>query len=486
MGDVRGTHPLYEQTLGQTQQQRLQQVLAPQLRQSLEFLQVPMLELRTLVQKELEQNPTIEEKADDHDQLEVEDVNGSVTDLDGELKFKEEYEKLAKLDDEWRDYFLQAGAARPYSADDEQKRQFFLDSLTQEETLQEHLVQQLGLVDVPGQDRKLAVLLIGSINDDGYLNSTLGELAVTTATEIERLDRILLLIQNMDPVGVGARDLPECLTLQLERFGKGPDSVEARLVREHLEDLGARRHAEIAEKMGVSVTEVHRAARLIATLEPKPGRRFSGDATTYVVPEVTVQKSGDGYTVVLHNERLPRIRISRQYRQLMEDPATPKETRDYIREKIRAGAFMMRSIQQRQQTIYNIATEIVKVQRDFFEHGISHLRPLVMADIARIMGIHETTVSRALANKYMATPRGVFEMKYFFTPGYRTSDGKALSNKTVKDAIERMVGEEDPADPLSDQQITERLAAQGIKVARRTVAKYREELKIPPSHLRRE
>lgn len=475
------THGTY---LSQSQQQRQIQTLAPQLRQSLEFLQVPMLELRTLIQRELEQNPTLEELPDDHTPLEVEASEGSVTDHEGDLEFKEQYEKLAQLDDEWRDYFVQAGSGRQRNSDDEARRQYLLDSLTQEETLQEHLVRQLGLVEMPEDDRQTALMLIGNINDDGYLNVTLGELAETTSLDVPRMERILALIQEMDPVGVGARDLQECLRLQLDRLGLA-GGLEERIVREHLGDLGAHRHAEVAARLGVGVAEVHRAARLIATLEPKPGRAYVSEGTTYVVPEVAVTRTGDDFAVTLNNERLPRVRISKQYRQLMEDPATPKETKDYIRDKIRAGLFMLRSIDQRQSTIQRIAQEIVRIQRGFFEHGVSHLRPLVMADIARIMGIHETTVSRAIAGKYMQTPQGLFEMKYFFTPGFTAADGQTVSNKSIMDAIEQIVADEDVAHPRSDQEIVGLLAERGLKVARRTIAKYRDELKIPPSHLRR-
>lgn len=473
-----------EQYIAQTQQQRQIQTLAPQLRQSLEFLQVPILELRTLIQRELEQNPTLEEQPDDHTPLEVESPEGSVTDRDGELDFKEEYQKLAQLDDEWRDYFVQAGSSRPRNEDDESRRQFLLDSLTQEETLQEHLIRQLGLVEMPENDRQTAVMLIGSIDEDGYLNVTLGELSETTGQSVEHLERILALIHEMDPVGIGARDIQECLLLQLARLGMA-DGLEARIIRDHLADLGAHRHAELGTRLGVSTADVLRASRMIATLEPKPGRAYASEGTTYVVPEVAVTRTGDAYTVTLNNERLPRVRISKQYRQLMDDPTTPKETKDYIRDKIRAGLFMLRSIHQRQETIQRIAQEIVRIQRDFFEHGVSHLRPLVMADIAKIMGIHETTVSRAIANKYMQTPRGVFEMKYFFTPGYTTSDGQEVSNKSIKDTIEQIVGDEDVSHPRSDQDIVGLLAQRGITVARRTIAKYRDELKIPPSHLRK-
>lgn len=472
--------------LSQVQQQRMQLVLAPQLRQSLEFLQVPLLELRTLIQKELEQNPTLEEQASDDEKLEIEPGTEGKEENEEreELEFKEEYEKLAQLDDAWRDYFQQAGAAKPHHADEEERRRFFLESLTQPESLEEHLTGQLGLVELDPGDRQLAMLLIGSITVDGYLNVTLGELAETTGTDIVRLERVLALVQDMDPVGVGARDLRECLLIQLRRLGKA-ESPEALVVDQHLDALGRRRFGDIARAIGASPEEIDRIARFIATLEPKPGRAFLSDLPAFVVPEVTVQKIDGRHVVILNNDRLPRVRISRQYRRLMEDPDTPKETREYVRDKIRAASFMLRSIDQRQQTIFNIATEIVRAQEEFLEHGVSHLRPLTMADIAGLLGIHETTVSRAIASKYMQTPRGTFEMKYFFTPGYRTEGGASVSNKTVKDAINQLIAGEDPAAPYSDQAIMEALRERGTKVARRTVAKYRDELRILPSHLRK-
>jgi RNA polymerase sigma-54 factor len=459
----------------QTQTQRLQLGIAPQMRQSLEMLQVPLLELRALIQKEMELNPTLEEQADEHEPLESEPV-------DPELQAQDE--ALLKLDDEWRDYFQMTASVRPPSSDEEARRRFYFESIVQPETLQEHLLTQLPGAGSSAPDRDVIQLLIGSLNDDGYLNVTLGELSETTSLPIGRLEAALRALQDMDPIGVGARDLRECLLLQLDRLGAS-DGVPAALVRDHLEALGLNRHMDIARVLGRPVEEIYRAARLVTTLEPRPGRAFSADRTTVVLPDVVVQKTGEAYVAAVNNDRLPHIRISRFYRQMMENPDTPRETRDYIRDKIRASAFMIRSIDQRQQTIQRIAQEIVDTQREFFEHGLSHLRPLIMADIARRVGVHETTVSRALAGKYMQTPRGLFEMKYFFTPGYRSADGQSVSNKTVMDRLSRLVNEENAARPLSDQALAEQLRVQGLQVARRTVAKYRDELKIPPSHERR-
>ncbi|MBW7908258.1 MAG: RNA polymerase factor sigma-54 [Kiritimatiellae bacterium] len=470
------------QHLGLSQQQRLQQVLAPQMRQSLELLQAPILELRTLVQQEMEQNPTLEEQPLEMEPVEMEAPAEQPS--NDEASFDEEFEQLAHMDDEWRDYFNQNQSSHRHSAEAAARRQHFFDSISQPESLQQHLMNQLAMAGLSDTDRLIGELLIGSINEDGYLASPLEELAQTTGFVSSELDRVLDVIQEFDPVGVGTRDLRECLLLQLRRLDKG-DSTAAAIVSAHLDALGAKRYADIARALKISMEEVNEATRLIATLEPKPGRVFTDEIPSYVAPDVLVQRVDGDYVIIINNEQIPHLHISEHYRQLMSTQGTTSEVKSYIRDKVRAGLFLIKSINQRQQTIYNIAREIVETQRDFFDHGVTHLRPLTMAQVAAIVGIHETTVSRAIANKYMQTPRGTFEMKYFFTPGFRTADGQSVSNKAIKDAIAKLVAEEDTAHPLSDQEIVKRLGEQGFNVARRTIAKYREELKILPSHLRK-
>ncbi len=475
------------QYLAQTQQQRLQMILAPQLRQSLELLQVPILELRTLVQQEMQQNPTLEEKPMTTTQVEVEPGSAEAeaeAESQRELDFKEEFKVLARLDDEWREYFQQSQSFHPYTAEDAAKRQFFFDSITQPKSLQEHLLGQVPLSDLNETDRPVVELIIGSINDDGYLATSLDDIAQGTGCPRERLEELLHVIQEFDPIGVGARDIRECLLLQLRRIGKG-ESLTATIVSEHLDELGAKRYAHIARALKITVDEVQQVAHFIATLEPKPGRMFTAEVPSYVLPEAQVQKVGDQYVILLNRDQIPHLLISKHYRQLMEDPNTTPEVIAYIREKIRAGTLLIKSIHQRQQTIYRIAVEIVRVQREFLEQGISHLKPLTMVEIASILGIHETTVSRAIANKYMQTPRGTFEMKYFFTPGYKNADGVEVSNKAIKDTLAKLVAEEDSINPLSDQAMVAKLKEQGLTVARRTIAKYRDELHILPSHLRK-
>jgi RNA polymerase sigma-54 factor len=471
------------QTLSMSQQQQLQMVLAPQLRQSLEMLQLPILELRAMIQQEIEQNPTIELTAPEAPTVEIEPGSGNVDDSK-EMEFEKEFEVLARLDDEWRDYFYQNLQNQPYTADRAEKRQFMFDSLPQRESLQQHLLQQLTLTELSENDQHIGELIIGSINDDGYLTGSLDELAVSAGCDAVHLEDLLAVIQDFHPSGVGARNLRECLLLQLERIDK-PDRLAASIVSDHLEKLGGRKFQDIARALRVSVENVQEAARFIATLDPKPGRIYSDDEATYVLPEIVVQKVEGKYVVILNDDQLPHVRISRHYRRLLEDPATKPEVRSYVRERIRSGAFLIKSIHQRQKTIHRIASEIVTNQTAFLDEGISHLKPMTMAEVAQTVGVHETTVSRAVSGKYMRTPAGVFELKYFFTPGIKTEDGKEISNKTVKDMIAQMVAGEDASQPLSDQDIMKRLKEKGVKIARRTVAKYRIVLRIPPSHMRR-
>lgn len=458
-------------------------VLAPQLRQSLEMLQAPVLELRAMLRAELEKNPTLEEIPVDTEQIEIEQTDPKPEDHK-ELDFRHEFETLARLDDEWREYFFQQSSSMPFTPQDSERRQYFLDSLPQKVSLQEHLLNQLSLAELDEQNREIGELLIGSINDDGYLTASLEELAATASFDPAHIQDILTVVQDFDPTGVAARDVKECLLLQLERFGK-KDGLAETIVRDHIEQLAGKKFLEIAKALGVTPAEVQKAANFIATLDPKPGRAYSSDLSPYILPEVVVRKVNGKYLVILNDDQLPRVRISKYYRALMNEEATPAEVKGYIQERVRSGVFLIRSIHQRQQTIYKIASEIVRVQTDFLDKGISHLKPLIMADVASAVSLHETTVSRAVAGKHMQTPRGVFEMKYFFTPGLKTADGGDVSNKTVKDIIANIVAQEDSAGPLSDQEILEQLTHRGIQIARRTIAKYRVALRIPPSHLRK-
>ncbi len=463
----------------QSQNLALQQVLAPQLQQSLLILQAPLLELRNLVQQEMETNPVLEDLPNEPSPDEPNGAEPSAND-----NFKEEFDKLARLDEEWRDYMAQSSSYSGRSQEAKDKRQFFFDSIATEETLQQHLMGQLNQTALAANDRKAAKIIVGNIDDNGFLQSTPEEMSLTSGIPKEDFEKMLALIQSFYPPGVGARDLCECLLIQLQRDGK-QNSLEYKILSEHMEDLGKRRFPEIARRMGIGVEQVQKGANNIARLNPRPGQAFSAAPQNYVLPDVTVEKVNGDYQIILNNEQIPHLRISNTYKDIIAQDNNGSEVKDYVRDKIRSGKFLIRSIHQRQQTISNIAHQIVSRQRDFFEHGTSQLKPMTMGEIAEAVGVHETTVSRAVSGKYMATPQGVFEMKYFFTPGYQTATGESMSNTSVKEAILDLVKHEDGNAPLSDQEIVEILRARGIPIARRTVAKYRTELNILPSNMRR-
>jgi RNA polymerase sigma-54 factor len=462
--------------LSQTQNLSQTQVLAPQLQQSLQILQVPMLELRNLIQQEIETNPTIE----------IESTEPTIEDKQREQdEFQEEFDRLAKLDEEWRDYMAQNSTYSSRSSEEEERRQFFFDSLVKEETLQQHLLEQAQSSELSANDQTIAELIIGNIDDRGFLQSSPEEIAANTGMDTADLERVLEMVQTFHPVGVAARDLRECLLIQLRRLGK-EQSIEFRIVERHLEDLGKHRFPEIARRLSTTPEQVQRAANFIATLDPKPGQIFTSDPNSYVLPDVTVEKILGEWMISLNGDQIPHLRISNTYKDLMAKDGNGSEVKDYIRDKIRSGKFLIKSIHQRQQTISNIAHEIIARQKEFLDFGPSSLKPLTMVQIADAVGVHETTVSRAISGKYMATPHGVFEMKYFFTPGYQTAAGESMSNTSVKGAIAELVKSEDTRNPLSDKEIVEILSERGIPIARRTVAKYRTELNILPSNMRKQ
>src|SRR6266511_1315752 len=444
------------QGMRQTQNLALQQVLSPQLQQSLLILQTPLLELRNLVQQEMETNQVLEELPEEPGADERNEVEPAADD-----NFKNEFDKLARLDEEWRDDMAQS-ASYPEgfrdSKEAQDKRQFVFDSIPVQETLQQNLIGQLNQSLLSASDRKAAELIIGNIDDNGFLQSTPEEMALNSGIPKEDFERMLALIQSFYPPGVGTRDLRECLLIQLKREGK-EHSLEYKIVSEHMEDLGRRRFPEIARRMGISVEDVQNAAHNIGRLNPRPGQVFAAAPQNYVLPDVTVEKVNGEYQITLNDEQIPHLRISNLYKDIIASGNTQSgDVKDYIRDKIRSGKFLIRSIHQRQQTISNIANQIVSRQRDFLEHGPSHLKPMTMAEVADAVGVHETTVSRAVSGKYMATPQGVFEMKYFFTSGYQTATGESLSNTSVKEAILDLVKREDGNQPLSDNEIVEILS----------------------------
>jgi RNA polymerase sigma-54 factor len=492
--------------------QRLTQslVLAPQLQQSLALLQAPTLELKALVEAELQQNPVLEEvmdtdieareksTAEDNDSPTVNDLAEPPDDVKFDTPdtstdkdtpspaddFQAEFEKLVQMDQDWRDQFSQSSSPIRSTTDDEEKRQFMFDSLTAETSLAQHLIEQVRDTDLDEKEQAVAELIIGNIDDYGYLNVTIEEIATQTSLPLETITDVLDVVQGFDPVGVGARDLRECLMLQLER-AKLDRTLEFIIVRDYMDALAKRRIPEIARGTGRSLDDVQEALARISKLEPRPGRAYLPVMEQYVTPEVFVVKNGDDYTVTTNDEQIPHLRISNVYKDLMAAGENNAEVKNYIREKIRAGKFLIKSLQQRQNTIANIGREIVKRQREFMDNGIAHLKPMTMAQVAEVVGVHETTVSRGVSGKYIDTPQGVFEMKYFFTAGLASSSGQDVSNTSVKDMIAEIFKNENTTKPLSDQEVVKMLTDKGITIARRTVAKYRDELGILPSNLRK-
>ena len=445
----------------------LQQTLSPQMQQSLHILQAPLMELRQLVTAELESNPTLEE--------EPRDVSRQPDSEDS---------RKAELSDQWNEYYAQRATSEPWTAEAQARRQHFFDSQTKAPTLQQHLLEQMNGSDMSAQDRGVGLVVIGNIDDQGYLRATTGEIASQAGCREEEAEKVIEIVQGFDPAGAGARSLSECLFIQLRRSGR-QYSLESRIVQHYLEELSRRKLPEIAKLCHVSLGDVQNAAEAIAGLEPRPGRPFSSEEEQTILPDVIVERDDDDYTVSLNDEEIPSLRIGDRYKDMLSQSAADREVRDYLREKIRGGRFFIRCVQQRQHTLLNIAREIVARQRDFFDLGPANLRPMTMSNVAQVVGVHETTVSRAVSGKYLASPRGLFELKYFFTSGYTTSDGESVSNESVRQAIAEIVRAEDARHPLSDQDIVAMLSERGLPIARRTVAKYRDQLGILPSHLRK-
>ena len=466
--------PGFHQQASQSQNLSQQQKLSPQMQQSLAVLQAPTLELRKLVQQELEENPTLEDLTED---ISLDEKQAE------EDEFEKEFEELSQLDDDWREHMANHRAA---SRNEEagEKHQFVMDSLVEHETLQEHLLHQLGLSEISEEDFPTAEMLIGNIDEDGFLGFDIEDYALSSRTPYPLLKRCLDVIQTFHPVGVGAKDLRECLLLQLERLEK-EHSLEFRVVDKFLDDLANKRYPHIARRLGVTPQDITEAAEFIATLDPKPGSIFTETNNSYITPDVVVTRDGLNFAIEISNEQIPRLRISNAYKDIMSEAGSSTEAREYIRNKIRGGKFLIQSIAQRQDTVRKIAEQIVAHQDAFFRNGSDFLKPMNMAQIAEIVEVHETTVSRAVSGKYIATPHGVFEMKYFFKPGFKTESGEDMSNTSVKNALAELVKNEDTTKPLSDEKIVNALEEKGIKIARRTVAKYRDALNILPSHLRK-
>jgi RNA polymerase sigma-54 factor len=465
--------------IGLHQNLSLGQTLSPQMQQSLQFLQAPALELQSLVQQEIEINPVLEEAVEEP-KPEAESDSAETEEWDKQL------EELRQKDEEWREYFSQSNMPTGgYNPEAAERRQFLFDSQVEAPHLSDHLMRQLSLATSHAEMLRVGEEIIGNLDEAGFLKIPLVEVAQSSQVDYAVAQSALALVQTFDPVGVAARDLRECLLIQIDRLGKS-EELEAVMVSQFLAELGRKKYQDIARALKVPLERVQVAAQFVATLQPRPGSSFSSDDKQNIVQaELAVQKNGDDWIVVMNEDPVPRLRISDTYKDLLVNNGHDPNLREYLKEKIRAGKFLIKCLHQRQTTIFNIATEIVKRQRGFFDQGVAHLKPLTMNQVAEVVGVHETTVSRAIANKYVQTPYGLFDLKYFFTPGYQTATGEVMSNTSVKDAISELIARESSTKPLSDQEIVKILSERGIPLARRTVAKYRAELGLLPSNLRR-
>ena len=504
------------QGLRQVQKQTQNLVLAPQLRQSLKILQVPAQELRTTIIEELQTNPVLEELPGTEDSLEAEisdqedsmetsgedsvekspeestenegekDIEDPLAENLEEMDFDDEFAVLKEMEEDLREHFEAEyeGEAQLTNSQTDEKRKFFFDSLVEEISLQEHLLDQLKLSDLSENEHQAAQYLIGSLDENGFLSSTLSDLALMSSMPLAALQAAHDILKTFEPTGIAATDLRECLLLQLQQRDKD-ESVAATIVRNHLKLLLRRRVPELSRKLSLTTDEIHQAIEEIAELDPAPGRRFSMDTNHSVSPDSKVERIGDEWVISLTNDFIPRLRINKTYKELIAKGKLETKEKEYVRSQMRAGKFLINAIEQRQNTIERITRKLIEHQGQFFEEGVSGLKPLTMAEIANEIEVHETTVSRAIANKYIDTPHGVFPFKYFFTPGYVSNDGELVSNTSVKEVIASIIEQEDSAKPLSDRKIVDILGEKEVKLARRTVAKYREELGILPTNLRR-
>lgn len=491
-----------EQRMSLTQRVGLQTqlIMTPQLRQAIKILQVSRAELETLIDEELKENPVLEEGLDTVEDTPAPRVD-TAPEADGtpadewptELPQRETTSELQvdannMREIDWKDYLENYsndfhGATATAADYDEDKRPALENVLTRATSLTEHLIWQLRMSGLSPAEEAAASIMIGNLDADGYLQVPIEDIAFQTGEEFDVVERVLQRIQELDPPGVGARELRECLLIQLCARGQS-DSLAARMVRDALPLLETKRYDRIAKEMGATIEEVVTAAHDIAALEPKPGRNFGDGDVRYITPDVFVQKVGDEWVVSLNDEGLPRLRVSQFYRRVLSE-APQTDAKRYIQEKMRAAQWLIKSIQQRQRTLFLVTSSIVRFQREFFEHGISHLKPLVLKDVAMDIEMHESTVSRATANKYVHTPQGIFELKFFFTSSLQCADGDEVSAESVKDRIRAIIGEENPREPYSDQQIAKMLSKERVGIARRTVAKYREMMGVLPSSKRR-
>jgi RNA polymerase sigma-54 factor len=460
-------------------------ILTPSLQQAIKLLPMSTLELADLLNQEMVENPLLEEVPTEElqpaEQAQQEKAEGD----------KPTAEKTDQWDDADYEYFfgdyLDDGY-RSRTPSEVKELPPIENTLSSTGSLADHLMWQLSLQTEEEELREIGGAIIGNLDDDGYLVASVEEIAAMGEWPVTDVEKALQHIQTFDPHGVAARDLQECLWLQLKFLGLEGTATE-KIVTEHLKLLQNHQVPEIARRLGMTIDDLKEHIEIIRNLDPKPGSRYNPQQSQYVIPDVYVVKVEDQYVAVLNEEGLPQLRISPTYRRLLDKNAGSNqandETRAYVKDKFRSALWLIKSVDQRQKTIQKVANSIINFQREFLDHGIEYLRPLVLRDVANDIGMHESTVSRVVNNKYMHTPQGVFELKYFFHSGISSSYGDSVSSVTIKQRIRKIIENEDPRKPLSDSKIVSILQKEGLMLARRTIAKYREELKIPTSNQRK-
>ena len=463
------------------QQLKLSQqlIMTPQLQQAIKLLQLSRLELLDTIHQELEANPLLEETQEE-----------LPTELDSELElpFQEvQLTEKVREDFDWEGYLEEYNTSTPVlvETDPNQEWPSFDSRLTEPTTLKDHLEWQIRLSDFSDEEREIGVCIIGNLDNDGYLDATIEEVVKLSGATFSKVEEVLRKVQNFDPTGVAARDLRECLLVQARNLALEDKLVE-RIIEDHLHYLETKNYAALVRALKRSPEEVKAAVDVITGLDPKPGSAFNKDSVEYISPDIYVFKVDDEWVILLNEDGMPKLKVSSYYKDALGDgEQVTTETKDYIQTKLRAAAWLIKSIHQRQRTLYKVSQSIVRLQGDFFEKGVALLRPMVLRDIAEDVGMHESTISRVTANKYMHTPHGIFELKYFFNSSINSVMGEAVASESVKERIRQLVREENSSKPYSDQEIVDILEKENISIARRTVAKYREMLGILPSNKRK-
>jgi RNA polymerase sigma-54 factor len=441
-------------------------VLTPQLQQAIKLLQLTRLELVEHINQELMENPVLEEAGED---TEAEPTDTVLDQIIG--------------DDAYSGY---DGANSVSGFTDSDEKQRFIENVCLEKTsLMDHLIWQLKMSSMPETDAEIGAIIAGNLDDDGYLMQPVEEIAEKMGCDYAYVEKILKKIQLLDPVGVASRNLSECLLVQARHYGVDTPTVRS-ILEDHLHELEKRNYSGIAKKIGVPIAEVIKAVEVITGFDPKPGRLYVDYEPQYIIPDIYVYKVGNEYVITLNDNGLPRLKISTFYRSILTGARdVPIATKDFIKDRIKSATWLIKSIHQRQRTLYRVARSIVEHQKDFLDKGVGFLRPMVLREVADDVGVHESTVSRVTNGKYIHTPRGVFELKYFFTGKICSANGEEKSVESVKERIREIIAQEDGKKPVSDQKITQALKREGLTVARRTVAKYREMLGILSSSSRK-